>query len=121
VSTVDIVTQKLLQRGFIPRGYFGFAIQPVPIPEALKKRLEVPNEGGLIVLTVESGGPADEAGILPGDIVTGIGDSSVGQIEDLQRFSDSNAIGTMVRMTVVRGGELRSLELTIGERPRRRG
>jgi S1-C subfamily serine protease len=120
-STVANLTQKLLQRGFIPRGYFGFAIQPVPIPEALKERLQLPTEGGLIVLTIESGGPADQAGILPGDIVTGIGDSSVGQIEDLQRFSDSNAIGTKVRMTVMRGGELNSLELTVGERPRRRG
>ncbi len=121
VSTVANVTQKLLQRGFIPRGYLGFAIQPVPIPETLKNRLEIPNEGGLIVLAVESGGPADQAGILPGDIVTGIGDTSVGQVEDLQRFSDSNAIGTMVRVTVVRGGEPKSLDLTVGERPRRRG
>ncbi len=120
-STVANVTQKLLQRGFIPRGYFGFAIQPVPVPEALKNRLEIPNESGLIVLTVESGGPADQAGILPGDIVISIGDDSAGQVEDLQRFSDSNAIGTMVHMAVVRGGELKSLELTIGERPRRRG
>jgi S1-C subfamily serine protease len=120
-STVANLTQKLLQRGFIPRGYFGFAIQPVPVPEALKDRLQLTTESGLIVLTTESGGPADQAGILPGDIVTGIGDSSVGQIEDLQSFSDSNAIGTKVRMTVVRGGELKSLELTVGERPRRRG
>jgi S1-C subfamily serine protease len=120
-STVANVTQKLLQRGFIPRGYFGFAVQPVPIQEPLKDKLQIPNEGALIVLTVETGAPADQAGILPGDIVTGIGDTSVGQIEDLQKFSDSNAIGTRVRMTVVRGGELKSLELTVGERPRRRG
>jgi len=120
-STVAAVTTKILERGFVPRGYLGFAIQPVPVPQAFMEKLQIPNDWGLIVLNVESGGPADRAGILPGDILTGIGDTAVGQVEDLQRFSDSNAIGTTVRVTVVRGGELKSLELIVGERPRRRG
>jgi len=120
-SSISAVTQKLLQRGFVPRGYLGIAVQPVPLPEAFRERLQTTNEGGLIVLTVESDGPADQAGILQGDIVTGINDDAVGQIDDLQRFSDSNVIGTKVRVILVRGGEVKTLDLIVGERPRRRG
>jgi S1-C subfamily serine protease len=121
VSTVRSVTEKLLQRGFIPRGYLGVGVQPVPLPAELRKKLQIPNEGGLIVLTVEPDGPADKAGLLPGDIVTGIGDIAIEQIEDLQRYSDSGTIGAPVTIRYMRGGELRQLELIVGERPRRRG
>lgn len=120
VSSVQSVTEKLLQRGFIPRGYVGIGVQPVPIPEELRKKLQIENSDGLIVLTIEADGPADRAGILPGDIVSSIGGAAVENIDDLRRYSDSEGIGKQVAMTYIRGGELRSSEITIGERPRRR-
>jgi serine protease Do len=119
-ATVKSVTEKLLQRGFVPRGYLGVGVQPLPIPEDLQQKLEIPIRAGLIVLTVEKDGPADLAGILPGDIIARIGDTAVETIDDLREFSDSGIIGQHVTITYVRGGEVRNSQITVGERPRRR-
>jgi len=120
VSTVQSVAEKLLQRGFVPRGYLGIAVQQVGFSEELRKKLSVPNRSGLIVLSVEPGGPADKAGILIGDIVTSIGDALIEQTDDLQTYSDSGVIGKSVKINYVRGGVLSHSALTVGERPGRR-
>lgn len=121
ISTVKRVTEKLLEKGFMPRGYLGIGVQSVPFQEELQKRLSIPNKGGLIVLNVESSGPADKAGLLIGDILIGLGDVAVEQIDDLQAYSDSGVIGKSVMIRFIRGGALKESTLTVGERPRRRG
>ena len=120
VSTVESVTEKLLQKGFVPRGYLGVGVQQVPFSEELRKKLAVPNRSGLIVLTVEPGGPADQAGLLIGDIVIGIDDRAIEETDDLQQYSDSGVIGKSADIKYVRGGVLKHSALTVGERPRRR-
>jgi S1-C subfamily serine protease len=120
VSTLKRVTDKLLEKGFMPRGYLGVGVQPVYFSEEMQKRLSISNQGGLMVLTVESNGPADKAGLLIGDIVTGLGDVSIEQAEDLQSYSDSGVIGKSVKIKFIRGGVAKQSMLTVGERPGRR-
>lgn len=120
ISTVADVAEKLLQRGFVPRGYFGIGVQPVPFSDDLRKKLAIANRSGLMVLTVEPSGPADKAGLLIGDAVTGIGDTTIEDADDLQRFSDSGVVGTSVNINYVRGGALKQSQLTVGERPGKR-
>ena len=50
-----------------------------------------------MVVKVEPGGPADQAGLFLGDILVGIGDTPLEEIEDLQSFSDSGVIGNRSR------------------------
>jgi S1-C subfamily serine protease len=118
-STVKSVTEKILQRGFVPRGYLGIGVQPVPLSDELRKKLAIPNQSGLILLNVEQGGPADKAGFLIGDILTGIGDAVIEQTDDLQKVSDSGVIGKSVQINYIRGGALKQSALTVGERPGR--
>jgi S1-C subfamily serine protease len=120
IATVKRVTEKLLEKGFVPRGYLGIGVQPVPFSEEFRKKLSIPNKGGLILLTVESDGPADKAGLLIGDIVTGVGDVHVEQTSDLQAYSDSGVIGKSVKIQFIRGGALKESTLTVVERPARR-
>lgn len=119
-STVKRVTEKLLEKGFVPRGYFGIGVQPVPFSDELRKKLSISNKSGLIVLTVEPNGPADKAGVLIGDVVVGIGGVAIEQTDDLQAYSDSGVIGKAVSTKFVRGGGLKDATLTVGERPSRR-
>jgi len=119
-STIQSVTEKLIERGFVPRGYLGIGVQPVPITETLRQKLSLPNQKGLIVLTVESNGPADQGGILPGDIVLKVNDTVTEQTEDLQAFSQSAVIGSSAKIKVLRGGTLNESTIVVAERPGRR-
>lgn len=119
-STVKRVTEKLLEKGFVPRGYLGIGVQPVAFADEFRKKLSISNKSGLIVLTVEPSGPADKAGILIGDVLVGIGDVAIEQTDDLQVYSDSGVIGKAVSIKFIRGGALKESALTVGERPGRR-
>lgn len=120
VSSIESVREKLLQKGFVPRGYVGVGVQQVPFSEELRKKLSIPNRSGLIVLTVEPGGPADKTGLLVGDVVVGIDDTVIEESDDLQQYSDSVVIGKSAAIKYVRGGVSKQSALTIGERPGRR-
>ena len=116
-SSVNRVMDALLEKGHVPRGYLGVGVQPVAIPEALRTSLSVTGKIGVMVVKVEPGGPADQAGVLLGDILLGIGNTQLEQIEELQSFSDSGVIGKPVKAKLIRAGELQEVEITIGERP----
>jgi S1-C subfamily serine protease len=116
-SSVNRVMDALLEKGRVPRGYLGIGVQPVAIPDALRTSLSVTGKTGVMVVKVEPGGPADQAGVLLGDILVGLGDAQLEQIEDLQSFSDSEVIGKPVKARVIRAGAFREVAITVGERP----
>jgi len=120
VATVKRVTGQLLEKGFVPRGFLGIGVQSVPLSAELQKKLTIPNQSGLMALAVESGGPAEKAGLLIGDIVIGLGDVRAEQTSDLQTYSASGVIGQSLKIRFIRGGELKESTLTVGERPGRR-
>jgi len=109
-STVDRVVDDILTRGHVPRGYLGVGLQPVELPSEQK---------GLIVLSLESGGPADKAGVLIGDILVQLGGQAVADTDDIQGVLEAHGIGHAVEAEVLRGGVARKLAITTGERPRR--
>jgi len=118
-SSVNRVMDGLLDKGYVARGYFGIGVQPVAVPEALREKLSLPNQSGVMVVSIEPGGPADRAGVVLGDIVVGLGDTSLEGIEDLQSFSDSGAIGKPVKARLIRAGAAAEVMITVGERPAR--
>jgi S1-C subfamily serine protease len=120
VSTVKRVTEKVIERGFVPRAYLGLGLQPVPLSEELRKKFSVSNKTGLIVLTVEPGSPAEKAGLMIGDILTSLADVRVEQADDLQAYLDSAAIGTSITLKFIRAGASQESDLAVGERPRKR-
>ena len=118
-ATVNRVLDALIEKGRLPRGYLGIGVQPVAIPEAFRTKLAVKNQIGVMVVNVESGGPADKAGILLGDVLVSFGSTALGGIEDLQAVSDSGVVGKPVKLEVIRAGERKEVTVTVGERPER--
>src|SRR5512140_2134585 len=118
-STVNRVVDWLLERGSVPRGYIGVGLQPVPVPESFQKNLSLKNSGGLMVLSVEQDGPADKSGILIGDILLDIEGKTIEDVEDLQSFLMRDRVGKAVRVKIIRGGTLKDLSVTVGERNRK--
>lgn len=108
-STIDRVLDEILTRGRVARGYLGVGLQPV----------EVADQKGLIVLSVEAGGPAAQAGVLVGDIVVSLAGKPIGDTDDVQGALETCAVGQAAPLALVRGGQPKQLNITIGERPRR--
>jgi S1-C subfamily serine protease len=109
VASVNRVVDQILSRGHVARAYLGIGLQPVELPDHQK---------GLIVLSLEPGGPAAEAGMLLGDIVTAVAAAAVGDTDDVQAALEGHAPGSAVEVALVRGGEARSLKVVLGERRR---
>jgi len=116
-SSVNRVVDTLIAKGHVPRGYLGIGAQPVGIPEALRAQLSLSAKSGIMVVKVEPGGPADQAGLLLGDILVNLGDATLEEFDDLQSVSGSGIIGKRVKARVIRAGKLQEIEITIGERP----
>ena len=120
-STVNRVADQLLAKGHIARGYLGLGMQPVRLPGSLREKLKLPGDVGLIVVSVESGGPADLAGMLLGDVLVSLDGTPVGDTGDLAALLGADRIGRTVKAQIVRGGSTTDVALTVGERPRRGG
>jgi S1-C subfamily serine protease len=109
-GNIDRAVEEILKRGRVARGYLGVGLQPVELDDHHK---------GLIVLSVEAGGPAAKAGVLIGDVLVSVAGKKVEDTEDIQAALDGHAVGTAIEVVVSRGGEARPIPVTIGERPTR--
>lgn len=115
--TVDRVTDQLLASGRVRRGYLGLAAQPVRIPERLRQRLGLKGGTGLVIVNVEPAGPADGAGLLLGDVLVALDGEAVADPSDLLAALGPERVGRTLSLRVIRAGEPRDLEVTVGERP----
>jgi S1-C subfamily serine protease len=112
VSTVDRVVEQLLTTGRVPRGYLGIAVQPVRLPS---RRL------GLVIINLELGGSAQSAGLLLGDIITGLDGRDVEDTADLLAALGPERVGQPIAVQILRAGEPKTVTITVGERPGRHG
>src|SRR5215472_3410572 len=115
-STVNRVVEQLVQRGRIARGYLGVGMQPVAFPEGTRQSLGFSNDRGLLVVAVASGSPAENGGVLLGDIIVAADGSPITRVEGLQPFLDSENVGRTISLDAVRGGQLVKVPVTVGEK-----
>jgi S1-C subfamily serine protease len=116
-STVNRVVEQLLTRGRISRGYLGVAMQPVKLPDSVVGAQGLSDNRGLIVVSVENGGPAEKAGILVGDVLLTLSGQAISDTDSVQRMLDPEQIGKPIAARVLRGGVPTDVTLTVGERP----
>jgi S1-C subfamily serine protease len=112
-TTLRSVVETLLTKGRISRGYLGVGAQPARLPDALAKQLN--QETGLLLVSVEPGGPADKAGLLLGDVLVGIANEPVRHLDDLLAALTPDRVGTTVAARIVRGGQLQNIQIVVGE------
>lgn len=118
-DTVNRVVSTLLTKGKIARPYLGIGTQVVPLPENLREKLNLEQPSGLMMLTVEADGAAEKAGVLIGDVLLSLDDKPTLEPADVQAALWGKEAGNAVSAKILRGGELKEIEIVLGERPER--
>ncbi len=114
LSAVKPVVEALKTHGHVKRGFLGVHTQPVRLAANLAESLK--QETGLMVIGTESDGPAAKGGLMQGDVLVGLGETTISDIDDLQSALAPNTVGKTLKAKIVRGGEVKELNLTVGER-----
>jgi S1-C subfamily serine protease len=114
IEIAESVAESLRTHGRIRRAYLGLGAQPVRLSQALANQLG--QESGLLVVTVEPGGPAQKAGLLQGDTIVAIDGDPLRHLDELFGRLGALEVGSAHRLGVVRAGERKDLTVTLGER-----
>jgi S1-C subfamily serine protease len=113
-STIDRVTDQLLAKGRVPRGYLGAGLQSVS-----PRRHQEGATRGIIAIGIDPDGPAARAGMVVGDIITGWNGETVGSVRDLMRRLGPDSVGKTVALQLLHGGAATTISVTIAERLQR--
>ena len=116
-SNIDRLVERLSKKGSIGKPYLGLMMQPVRIPKQLQEQSQT--EIGLLVVGTEEASPAEQAGIMIGDIVVRLNEKNVNSLDEIFDLLHVDAIGKEVKIAVLRAGKLQELGIKVGERPPR--
>jgi serine protease Do len=114
-STTNEVVENLISNGSVQRGWIGVQIQPVT-PE-IADSLGLSDAKGALVSEAQADGPAKKAGIVAGDVITGLDGKAVSSPRELARLVASIAPGKSVDVTLWRKGKSEDLKIALGELP----
>ena len=110
------VAEALATHGHVKYGYLGIRSQPVEVPAAAQKALKRQQATGLLIVGVEDDSPAAKGDLMVGDILVGMGGSPVSDPDELFQHLGGEMVGKSVRLEIVRGGQVKVLDVTVGER-----
>ncbi|MBI4307897.1 MAG: trypsin-like peptidase domain-containing protein [Chloroflexi bacterium] len=116
INEAKPIVEQLLASGRVVWPWIGVGVQDVTKRLATQLRLSVSE--GVLIQDVQRGGPADRAGIRPGDVVVKLEDASVKSVRQLQTEMRKYKIGVDVRITVVRGNQQQVVTVRLQEMPR---
>jgi S1-C subfamily serine protease len=117
-STALYVAPRLIRDGRIRRGWLGVAGQTVTIPPHAVNVFGLKGTGGVIVISVEPGSPADRAGVKDRDVLVELDGEPVSSLDDLQRLLTGERVGRSIDLAVVRRSErlvLRPVPIEFGD------
>ena len=114
-NTAQFVASRLIRDGRIKRSFIGIAGQNVPLHRRVVRFHKLDVETGVLVVGMEGGSPAGNAGLAEGDIVVELDHKPIRNIDDLQRLLTDERVGATIPMVVLRGTEKLTLDVTPAE------
>jgi serine protease DegQ len=117
INTAKQVMESILTNGSVTRGWIG--VEPQNLSKELAESLNIPlNTSGVLITGVLNGGPADKAGMKPGDVLTQVNDQKVSDVITLlNRIAQTNP-GDETKVSLLRKGKEMSLKVQVGKRPK---
>jgi serine protease Do len=114
-ETVSRVVASLKESGIVTRGFMGVNIQPVTAEIAESLGLKEPQ--GALVADVQADSPAAKAGIKSGDVVMAVNGTRIKDARELSRRVSLIAPGTTVKLTIMREGKERNIDVLLAKLP----
>ena len=116
VDTAKFVAGKLIRDGRIRRSYIGTAGQNVPVLRQLIRHYNLPNETGVLVVSMDENSPAKLAGLREGDTIIEFAGEKVEGIDQLHRLLSEETVGIKRRVKVIRRTVVHEFEIVPLER-----
>jgi serine protease DegQ len=116
VSTAKAVMDSIIKTGSMTRGWIGVEVQE--ITPALADSFKLKDTRGAIIAGVLTGGPADKAGIKPGDVLLAIDEKPVSDPQNMLTLIAGLQPGSTARLKLRRAQEETELKVVVGKRPK---
>lgn len=110
------IASTLSKGGRVKRGFLGVRSQPVAISASQQDALGREQDSGLLLVGVETGSPADQGGLIVGDIIVALAGKPVSDPDELLARLVGDVVGKPTPVEVLRGGQPDTIQVTIGER-----
>ncbi|MGB9768067.1 MULTISPECIES: S1C family serine protease [Dictyoglomus] len=114
INTAKWVAGLLIKEGRVRRSYLGIIGQSVVLPKRLRENLSLSQEGGVYILRVAPGSPAQRGGINSGDIIIQAENEIINSIDDLHRFLSHTPPGSRVAVRVIRDNNIKEISIVLG-------
>jgi serine protease Do len=113
INTARVISEQLIQNGFVSRPYLGISYQPITPRVAAVYRLPV--QYGVYITDIYANSPASQAGLRVGDIITAIDNTSLDDTHEYLNTLFQYSAGDAVTLTVNRNGQSSQVQVTLGE------
>jgi serine protease DegQ len=118
VSTAKQVMEGIVKDGVVTRGWIGVEPQELTPELAETFKIKMAEMNGVIITGVLQNGPAAQAGIKPGDVITAVAGKRINSVSELLSNVAALKPGTPAKMTVQRADKALDLDVSPGTRPR---
>lgn len=108
------IMSDIIEYGKVVRGWLGVNVEA--IPAAIAQSYNLPVNNGIIIMEIHLGGPADNSGLIKGDIIIGINNQSVGNGQAAMNFIAATRPGEEVVIDLVREGQTMSISAVVGNK-----
>jgi serine protease DegQ len=115
INLVKQIMESIIKTGSVTRGWIG--VEPQNISSELSSSFDLTNKHGILITGVLEGGPADRAGMRPGDVLIGINNEPIKDVRDLLNKIAQTEPGHMLKIQVIRKSKEFDMQLQVGKRP----
>jgi len=115
VDSLKETVERISEDGGVKKGFLGVVVEPIELPEDVAKSMEVGQDEGLLVRSVEAGSPAKAAGLAIGDIILRLGSHQATDEYALHKALSKDVVGKQLSLLVLRTEKVTELRVTPAE------